>query len=198
MWGHAPLLRRSRPRSRVLGEPTAASYPTHRATAHRRRWLLAAWRAGDRADRQGACGSRAAALQRGWARRCAALRGAWALLRPRPAAPLALSHPCGSCVLGARVCMCGELGVCAHFVYYDSAARHTPLRVAGWPVAGICRGWSLRGPNPAAVPIGSIAACVRACVLRVVRGCERHCVPTPGGPEAPPGLFCASDREWFR
>ena len=41
MWGHAAFLRRSRPRSRVLGEATAANYPTHISTAHRRggRWL---------------------------------------------------------------------------------------------------------------------------------------------------------------
>ena len=166
MWGHAPLLRRSRPRSRVLGEPTAANYHTNRATAHRRRRLLAAWRAGDRADRQGACGGRAAALQRGWARRCAALRGARALLRPRPAAPLALSPPCGSCVLGARVCMCGELSVRSHFVYHASAARSTPLRVAGWPVPASAAAGHCGDQPPPRFCLLLFAACVRACVLR--------------------------------
>ena len=87
------------------------------------------------------------------------LNGASEGARPSLALPLA-----PTCVLGARVRTCGELDVRANFVCCASAARRTLLRVAGWPVAGVCRGWSLRGPNPAAVPVGSsvLRASVRA------------------------------------
>ena len=161
--GFSAALEAEEPRPRRGDRRELPNPHQHRASP---RWPLAAWRAGDRADRQGACGGRAAALQRGWACRCAALRGALGLLRPRPAAPFALSPPCGSCVLGARVCMCGELGVRAHFVYHASAARSTPLRVAGWPVPASAAAGHCGDQPPPRFCLLLFAACVRACVLR--------------------------------